>query len=116
MSPAYRAIVISMNEPDSEDADERRKGARGSALWKAHVRDDSDSHRCRVYDFSLTGAKVWTDNPLEPGTVIKLDIDQIGVIKGRVAWAKQDQMGIEFTSDVEEVRYLLGPRGRRLGL
>lgn len=105
-----------MSDPESEGTKERRKGARGSALWKAHVRDASHSYRCRVYDFSLTGANIWIDEPLEPGTVIKLDIDQIGVIKGRVAWVKHDRMGIEFTSDIEEVRYLLGPRGRRLGL
>lgn len=105
-----------MTDPENEDAEERRQGPRGSALWKGHVRDADDSYRCRVYDFSLTGAKVWIDDPLEPGTVIKLDIDQIGVIKGRVAWADHDRMGIEFTSDIDEVRYLLGPRGRRLGL
>ncbi len=105
-----------MTDPESEDQEERRKGARGSALWEGRVRDGADNYRCRVYDFSLTGAKVWIDEVLEPGTVVKLDIDQIGVIRGRVAWAKQDQMGIEFTSDADEVRYLLGPRGRRFGI
>ncbi|MCH8863010.1 MAG: PilZ domain-containing protein [Proteobacteria bacterium] len=105
-----------MTDPESEGTEERRKGERASALWEARLRDGADNYRCRVYDFSLTGAKVWIDETLEPGTVVKLDIDQIGVIRGRVAWAKQGQMGIEFTSDADEVRYLLGPRGRRFAM
>jgi hypothetical protein len=105
-----------MTDADDEGAQERRQGPRGSALWQARVRTGADSYRCRVYDFSLTGAKIWIDESLEPGTAVKLDIDQIGVIRGRVAWTDAVRMGIEFTSDADEVRYLLGPRGRRMGI
>lgn len=104
------------NQGEDEGSEERRHGQRGSALWKASIRTGADTYRCRVYDISLAGAKVWIDEPLEPGEVIKLDIDQIGVIKGKIAWTEAARAGITFTSDVDEVRYLLGPRGKRLGL
>ena len=102
--------------PEETEGEERRHGQRGSALWEARIRTGADTYRCRVYDISLTGAKLWIDEVLEPGAVIKLDIDQIGVIKGKVAWADAARAGISFTSDTDEVRYLLGPRGKRLGL
>ncbi len=105
-----------MTDPEDEGMDERRQGPRGSALWEARIRSGADIYRCRVYDFSLTGAKIWIDEALVPGTAVKLDIDQVGVIKGRIAWADEARMGIEFTTDADEVRYLLGPRGRRMGI
>lgn len=105
-----------MTDNEKDDTEDRRHGSRGSALWAARLREGADSHRCKVYDISLTGAKVQIDQALEPGMVIKLDIDQVGVIKGIIAWVNNDRMGITFTSDTEEVRYLLGPRGRRMGL
>ena len=104
------------DENEGEGSEERRHGQRGSALWEARLRTGADTYRCRVYDISLTGAKVWIDAALERGAAIKLDIDQIGVIRGKIAWAQAAQAGISFTSDVDEVRYLLGPRGKRLGL
>lgn len=105
-----------MTDNEEEDTEERRHGSRGSALWQARLRVGADSYSCRVYDISLTGANIWIEETLEPGTALKLDIDQVGVIRGKVAWANAARMGITFTSDEEEVRYLLGPRGRRLGL
>lgn len=99
-----------------DDAEERRREPRGSALWEARIRLGADTYRCRVYDFSLSGAKVYIDEPLEPGTELKLHIDQVGVLKGKVAWVEPLRMGIAFTSDAEEVRYLLGPRAKRMGL
>jgi hypothetical protein len=93
-----------------------RKHVRKPALWKGELRVELDHFPCRVFDLSLGGAGVRTDVDLLLGTKLKLVIDHIGVIKGNVAWVDDDRMGIQFTVDESEVRFLLGVRGRRMGL
>ena len=104
--------------PEGENTDftERRKHPRKPTLWKAQIRVGLDHFPCRIFDMSLSGVGVRTDAHLLLRTKIKLVIDHIGVFRGKVAWVKDDRMGIEFTIDENEVRFLLGPRGRRIGL
>lgn len=109
-----------MVEDEPSDFVERRqflrKHVRKPALWKADLRVDLDHFPCRVFDMSLGGAGVRTEAHLLLGTKLKLVIDHIGVIKGKVAWVDDDKMGIQFTVDESEVRFLLGVRGKRMGL
>lgn len=105
-----------MPEGEHTDFTERRKYPRKPALWKAQIRVGLDHFPCRIFDMSLGGVGVRTDAHLLLGTKIKLVIDHIGVFRGKVVWVDDDRMGIEFTIDENEVRFLLGPRGRRLGL
>ncbi|MCH8863011.1 MAG: PilZ domain-containing protein [Proteobacteria bacterium] len=104
--------------PEGENTDftERRKHPRKPTLWKAQIRVGLDHFPCRIFDMSLSGVGVRTDAHLLLRTKIKLVIDHIGVFRGKVAWVKDDRMGIEFTIDESEVRFLLGSRGRRIGL
>lgn len=108
--------VVDMVEEEGIDFDERRAHLRKPALWKAQLRVGLDHFPCRVFDLSLGGAGLRTDAHLLLGTKLKLVIDHIGVFKGKVAWVDDDQMGIMFTIDENEVRFLLGKRGERLGL
>lgn len=101
---------------EQADIDERRLHVRKPALWKAEIRAGLEHFPCRVFDMSLGGAGLRTDAHLLLGTKIKLVIDHIGVIKAKVVWVAGDKMGIEFTVDESEVRFILGSRGKRLGL
>lgn len=105
-----------IQEGEQADFTERREFPRKPALWKAQIRAGLEHYPCRVFDMSLGGAGLRTDAHLLLGTKIKLVIDHIGVFRAKVAWVDNDKMGIEFTIDETEVRFLLGPRGRRLGL
>lgn len=108
--------VVIMAEGDQIDFTERRRHLRKPALWKAQLRVGLDHFPCRIFDMSLGGVGVRTDAHLLLGTKLKLVIDHIGVIKGEAVWVDDDKMGIKFTVDESEVRFLLGSRGRRLGL
>lgn len=105
-----------MVEDEQIDFTERRVHVRKPALWKAQIRVGLEHFPCRVIDMSLGGAGLRTDAHLLLGTRLKLVVDHIGVFKAKVAWVDDDQMGIMFTIDENEVRFLLGSRGRRLGL
>lgn len=107
---------VDMLESEQTDTTERRKLPRKPALWKAQIRVGLDHFPCRIFDMSLGGAGLRTDAHLLLGTKMKLVIDHIGVFRGKVVWVDDDRMGIEFTIDENEVRFLLGPRSKRLGL
>lgn len=108
--------VVAMFEDEKIDFAERRTHVRKPALWKAQIKVGLESFPCRVIDLSLGGAGLRTDAHLLLGTKLKLEVDHIGVFRAKVAWVDDDQMGIMFTIDENEVRFLLGQRGKRLGL
>lgn len=105
-----------MVEGEGTDFTERREHTRKPASWKAQISVGPDRFRCLIMDISLGGAGVQTHAELSEGTELELVVEDIGAVKGIVAWTADDQMGIKFSDDDNDVRFLLGARGRELGL
>ena len=105
-----------MVEGEGTDFTERRQHPRKPASWKAQIKVGADRFRCLILDVSLGGAGVQTHADLSVGTNLELVIEDIGAVKGIVAWTADDQIGIRFSDDDNDIRFLLGSHGSKLGL
>ena len=86
------------------------------ASWPAALYAGESGEACRVQFFSATGAQIAMRNPPPAGTMVSLKFPFTIYLKGRVAWSRGEELGIDFDEDtrrsariVEEV--LLDTRG-----
>ena len=56
------------------------------------------------------------DTSLEPGITVRLEIPDLCILEGRLAWNKLGSVGIQFTTKPNEVRSLLGAKAKDLDL
>lgn len=98
--------AIEKEKPAAEK--ERRQYKRRHVLWQAKLQCGRYEFDCWVYNMSLTGAKIRFDLPIAEDCGVVLAIKDVGVISGRVAWSVTGLMGIEFISNEDKIRKLLG--------
>ena len=94
----------------------KRSTPRRSVLWKGKLEFGEFAFECQIRNISLGGAKLNAGLPLPPGTKFKLHLDRIGQVKGTVAWAEDDLLGIRFEADPKFIRDALGETAERFGL
>lgn len=85
-------------------------------LWAASLHNDDKEYACAIVNLSLGGAKIELNTPLEPGTGIRLEIPDLCILEGRLAWNKHGYVGIQFTTKPNEVRLMLGAKAKALDL
>lgn len=56
-----------------------------------------ETRAARIVDLSTHGAKVHSEEPYEPGTLVHLDLEG-DLVWGTVQWSEIDRMGIKFSA------------------
>ncbi|MEZ5667030.1 MAG: PilZ domain-containing protein [Alphaproteobacteria bacterium] len=86
---------------------DRRRTIRVSVLWSGRVLFDADHDdlACMVLNVSTEGARLRLTAPVESvdGASVRLQIDRLGILEGRVAWARDDEMAIIFDEDPDRI-------------
>ena len=97
-------------------ASERRNLGRRRLLWLGRLKYGEHAFDCRVFDLSLGGAKVELDLPLKRGTLVTLQIPEVGMMIANVAWARDGQMALAFSEGTAAIRKKLAAKAAKLGL
>lgn len=95
---------------------ERRVLGRRRLLWPGRMKYGDFSFDCRIFDLSLGGAKVELDLPLKRGTLVTLQIPDVGILIAKVAWARDGQMALAFLEGTAAIRKKLAAKAAMLGL
>ena len=95
---------------------ERRGQKRRAVLWPAALKVGEHEFRCQIWNFSLGGARVRVDVPLRDGADTSLQLKGKRPIAGRVVWAGDKDVGIEFDLSPASVVERLGNSVTSLGL
>lgn len=95
---------------------ERRILNRRRLLWLGRLKYGDFAFECRVFDLSLGGAKVELDLPLKRGTLVTLQIPEVGIMIANVAWVRDGQMALAFSEGTAAIRKKLAAKASKLGL
>lgn len=95
---------------------ERRILSRRRLLWLGRMKYGEYSFDCRVFDLSLGGAKVELDLPLKRGTLVTLQIPEVGIMVAKVAWSRDGKMALAFSEGTAAIRKKLAAKAAKLGL
>lgn len=95
---------------------ERRILGRRRLLWPGRLKYSGYSFDCRIFDLSLGGAKVELDLPLKRGTMVTLQIPDVGILVAKVAWARDGKMALAFLEGTAAIRKKLAAKAAKLGL
>lgn len=95
---------------------ERRNLGRRRLLWLGRLKYSDYSFDCRVFDLSLGGAKVELDLPLKRGTMVTLQIPEVGIMVAKVAWSRDGKMALAFSEGTAAIRKKLAAKAAKLGL
>ena len=86
---------------------DRRRSIRVSVLWSGRVvRDDGSADLpCMVLNVSTEGARLRLNEPVDAmdNVPVRLQIDRLGGLDGRVAWVRNDEMAIVFDEDPDRI-------------
>ena len=103
-------MVAEMPPGPGDTADNRRDSHRYPVLWKALLYQKGELFDCVVRNISATGAGLVMEvhaaalgQRLLRGAVVTLTIPRYGDFPGQVAWCGDDQVGLAFMRDPEEV-------------
>lgn len=95
---------------------ERRILNRRRLLWLGRMKYGEFAFKCRIFDLSLGGAKVELDLPLKRGTLVTLQIPEVGILVATVAWSRDGQMALAFSEGTAAIRKKLSTKAAKLGL
>lgn len=95
---------------------ERRTLSRRRLLWLGRLKYGEFAFDCRVFDLSLGGSKVELDLPLKRGTLVTLQIPDVGIMVANVAWARDGKMALAFSEGTAAIRKKLAAKAAKLGL
>lgn len=95
---------------------ERRNLSRRRLLWLGRMKYGEYVFDCRVFDLSLGGAKVELDLPLKRGTLVTLQIPDVGIMVAKVAWSRDGKMALAFSEGTAAIRKKLAAKAAKLGL
>ncbi len=82
---------------------ENRKFERRKTLLSAKVSTLDSIDDCVVHDLSAGGAEIRTIAAFQLSQKVTLDMPRLGPVQGRVAWIRDQLVGIQFMSPLDEV-------------
>jgi hypothetical protein len=90
---------------------ETRSDLRDSLFLLANIRieHDSETHRVRVRNLSDGGMMAEGNLRVQRGHRLQIELRNIGVIAGNVAWVQDNRFGIVFDEEVDSQRARLPP-------
>ncbi len=87
--------------------DDRRSHERKSVLADAVIEYENKESPCKVHDISVGGAKIEAHLPPSSNLSVKLKFGQFGSIPAEVAWQHENQHGIKFLGEPEQLAEML---------
>lgn len=98
------AIDNDLPEVETQDGVERRKNPRTSCNWRAVVRlGNGATCDATVVDVSEGGMRLLADVPVEKGSQLIVELDEIGRYSCEVRWHAPGQFGVMFLKSPEEL-------------
>ncbi|MBN8818642.1 MAG: PilZ domain-containing protein [Sphingomonas sp.] len=87
---------------------ERRSGKRTKMLFKVGIVESAQSHSfCLIKEISNEGMRIVHSNELLPGDEVSVTLEDMTVLKGRIAWTKGRTSGIRLDEAIDCDRLLL---------
>ena len=93
--------------PSENEFSNRREHERKSVLADAVIEYGGNETAGKVHDISVGGAKIEAQLPTDAKSPMNLKINQFGAISADLAWQREDQLGLKFRSDPEQVAEML---------
>ena len=85
-----------------------RQSSRDSLLVLAKLRVDGDpgdlEHRVKVRNLSASGMMAEGDVKVSRGSLISVELRNIGWVDGTVAWKQDDRFGIAFIEEIDPIK------------
>lgn len=86
----------------AEPADGQRRRERDSLLLIASiVVADEPQREVRIRNLSASGLMAELGRVVDPGTVVKLELRNIGPVSGKVAWSAEGRVGITLDRPID---------------
>ena len=97
-----------MNDEGEQQAETRRRATRHSFFLLANVMESDGGviGRLRVRNLSASGLMGDTDLSLEPEQPVTVDLRGIGLVAGKIVWARGGKVGLAFDAPIEPQRAL----------
>ena len=81
----------------------RRNQDRKTVLFNTSVEIGGASIACDVHDIGPGGVRISASLQAAPQTEVTLVIEQLGSYKARVAWSRNDELGLKFDEPPERI-------------
>jgi hypothetical protein len=86
----------------------RRNAKRAVVHMPARLRHKGlEAAEVTILDLSFTGFKAASDIDFTPGVYLSIDLPGIGLVRSKVVWCKDGQVGCSFNNPVDVRRCLL---------
>ncbi|MBL8837478.1 MAG: PilZ domain-containing protein [Alphaproteobacteria bacterium] len=76
---------------------EKRRHRRSAVIWPAVVTTPDGERKCTVLNLSVGGARIKIDDLARADVSVQLRIVGVGRFPSRVAWQRNDSVGLEFS-------------------
>jgi hypothetical protein len=88
-----------IKQDTSQTGADRRRYKRLDLLHTASLREGERIVDCIIRDISMSGARVLTEEQIDAQQNLKLEIEGVGALNGRIVWQRVDQIGIQFLDE-----------------
>lgn len=88
---------------DSFNLPNRRHNDRKAVLFKSSISIGGAAVECDVLDIGPGGIRISASLQAAPQTELILIIEQLGHYKTRVAWARNEELGLKFDEPLERI-------------
>jgi PilZ domain len=105
------AMDLASHPSDSPESAIQRGKPRNSIFLGAELRFEGEDsrHEVRVRNISAGGMMIDFSVVTPKGTLVKVDVRNLGMISGHVAWSTETRMGIRFDRDIDPEKARLKP-------
>jgi hypothetical protein len=86
-----------------QGAEEKRKFPRRPVLWRGHIVNDGLKVDCTVWNISRGGARITLKHHVDFDNGLTLVIDRFGSVPCDIAWARNEELGLQFQNDPKDV-------------
>jgi hypothetical protein len=101
------SLITTIERPASVFAQDRRASDRiDVAIWTQLYAKSGDAYPIRITNISPAGLMGMTPCLLDEASKITLELPELGVLNGAIAWRMGDRIGIEFRRMITEEDFL----------
>ena len=92
----------------AEEASRKRRYERATVLWGGKLLHGEHAVDCLIVNISAGGAMIQVQEKVEEGASVILKNSRLGAFAGKVVWCKDNQFGMSFYDEPEEIAEALG--------
>ncbi len=88
--------VAAATAPKGQSGSDKRRHPRSAVIWPAVVSTPEGERKCTVLNLSVGGARIKVDDLSRADVAVQLRIVGVGRFPSRIAWQRNDSVGLEF--------------------